>query len=109
MLIAAATRRASCKSSSVQQPPNAGSPSRCPEASYNCIDRPMTSWPSSASSAAATDESTPPDIATTILATSHRCFPRQPAQLVHQVRQERDDAVDFLGRREQPETETQRA
>src|SRR5580765_115103 len=30
------------------------------------MERPMTSWPCSASRAAATDESTPPDIATTI-------------------------------------------
>src|SRR5436309_7560043 len=30
------------------------------------MDTPMTSWPCSASSAAATDESTPPDIATTM-------------------------------------------
>src|SRR5437867_10494379 len=63
MLMAAATRRASCRSSSVQHRPN----ELCPSVwSYNCIDRPMTSWPCSASSAAATDESTPPDIATTM-------------------------------------------
>src|SRR5712692_8053750 len=63
MLMAAATRRASCRSSSVQQRPNVVCPSRW---SYSCIDKPMTSWPCSASSAAATDESTPPDMATTI-------------------------------------------
>src|SRR2546428_8311069 len=61
--MAAATRRASCRSASVQQRPNEVCPSVW---SYNCIDRPMTSWPCSASSAAATEESTPPDIATTI-------------------------------------------
>ena len=62
--MAAATRRASCRSSSVQQVPKLRSPPASPDASYSCIDRPMTSWPASASRAAATDESTPPDIAT---------------------------------------------
>src|SRR2546425_5208411 len=63
MLMAAATRRASCRSSIEQQLPNEVCPSLW---SYSCIDRPMTSCPCSASSAAATDESTPPDMATTI-------------------------------------------
>src|SRR5881628_2964904 len=63
MWMAAATRRASCRSSMEQQLPNEVCPSLW---SYSCIDRPMTSWPCSASSAAATDESTPPDMATTI-------------------------------------------
>src|SRR5581483_4020539 len=62
--MAAAARRASCRSSSVQQLPKRMSPSRW---SYSCIDTPITSWPWSASMAAATDESTPPDMATTIL------------------------------------------
>src|SRR5471032_3311828 len=68
----------------------------------------MTSWPSSASSAAATDESTPPDIATTILATSHR-LPREPSQFFDERGQHADDAIDFLDRREQSEAEAQRA
>src|SRR3989442_15335916 len=63
MLMAAATRRASWRSSMEQQLPNEVCPSLW---SYSCIDRPMTSWPCSASRAAATDESTPPDIATTM-------------------------------------------
>src|SRR6185295_18718943 len=63
MLIAAATRRASCRSSIEQQLPNEVCPSLW---SYSCIDSPMTSCPCSSSRAAATDESTPPDIATTI-------------------------------------------
>src|SRR6267378_6752303 len=63
MLMAAATRRASCRSSIEQQLPNEVCPSLW---SYSCIDSPMTSCPCSSSSAAATDESTPPDMATTI-------------------------------------------
>src|SRR5436190_3201068 len=39
----------------------------------------MTSWPCSASSAAATDESTPPDIATTI-----RTFVLTPSTVYHE-------------------------
>src|SRR3954469_20891395 len=65
MLIAAATRRASCRSSIEQQLPNDRSPLLLCDASYSCMDRPMTSWPCSTSSPAATDESTPPLIATT--------------------------------------------
>src|SRR6266576_1824108 len=63
MLMAAATRRASWRSSIEQQLPNEVCPSLW---SYSCIDSPMTSCPCSSSRAAATDESTPPDIATTI-------------------------------------------
>ena len=59
----AATRRASCRSSIVQQVPKRTCPSRW---SYSCIERPITSWPCRARSAAATDESTPPDMATTM-------------------------------------------
>ena len=45
----------------------------------SCIDRPMTSCPACASSAAATDESTPPDMATTMRMTrtariARRCY-----------------------------------
>src|SRR2546428_5705525 len=76
MLIADATRRASYKSSSEQQLPNDCSPLW----SYSCIDRPMTSWPCSASSAAATDESTPPDMATTILMFQKLMQPRLTAE-----------------------------
>ena len=60
----AATAFASWKSSSAQQRPKEG-PSP-PVWSCSCIDTPTTSWPSSLSRAAATEESTPPDIATTI-------------------------------------------
>ena len=103
MPIADATRRASCRSSSVQQRPKLwGMPSRW---SYSCIDSPTTSWPASASRAAATDESTPPDMATTIriarLAVTTRPtsarhgHPGQRPQLVHQRRQHPKHAVDF--------------
>src|SRR6266850_1668252 len=43
----------------------------------------MTSWPCSASSAAATDESTPPDIATTILICAAGPHPRRLSRLAH--------------------------
>src|SRR5512135_3136148 len=66
MRMAAATRRASCRSSIVQQLPNDRSPLALSDTSYSCMDRPMTSCPCSTSSAAATDESTPPLIATRI-------------------------------------------
>src|SRR6476661_4684104 len=65
MPITSAARRASLASSRVQQP-------RAPERyDAGLRDRarwmPVTSWPSSAARAAATAESTPPDIAATIL------------------------------------------
>src|SRR5947207_7764132 len=62
----AATLRASSTADREQQPP-------CREASselsrgHCCSVTPTTSWPCACSSAAATDESTPPDIATAIL------------------------------------------
>src|SRR6187431_1316941 len=72
----------------------------------------MTSWPCSASSAAATDESTPPDIATTIRTVSAGCRglrpAGQPAKLLHEPRQHREHPVDLLAGRKQPEAEPQR-
>src|SRR5215470_12166353 len=80
----------------------------------------MTSWPCSASSAAATDESTPPDIATTIrtylltptthLACCPEClwFPRQPTKFLDQPWQDLDDAVDFFLGRVHSQAEAQR-
>src|SRR6266566_1893464 len=89
----------------------------------------MTSWPSSASRAAATDESTPPDMATTIRIRIRNsesgiqnwneflipnsqfqisAGSRQAPQLLHQPRQHVDDAVDFLDGREHAEAESQR-
>src|SRR5436190_11983094 len=66
-----ATRRASARSSSVQQPPYAVS--AADKLSYICIDRPTTSWPAAFRMYAAVDESTPPDIATAIFMTlGHR-------------------------------------
>src|SRR6266404_1573283 len=56
-----ATRRASERSSSVQQRPVRPA---SPEWSQSCIESPMTSCPSSFRSRAATEESTPPDMAT---------------------------------------------
>src|SRR5947208_15933679 len=124
MWMAAATRRASCRSSMEQQLPNEVCPSLW---SYSCIDRPMTAWPCSASSAAATDESTPPDMATTIrmsktcrdhedtkkknhsssscssssfrgfvVALSGHCLPSQAATLLDESRQHLDHSVHFL-------------
>src|SRR6266496_5645322 len=58
---AQATRRASEMSSRVQQRPVRP---ESEEWSHSCIERPMTSCPSSFSRRAATEESTPPDIAT---------------------------------------------
>src|SRR5258706_15417731 len=72
-----ATRRASARSSSVQQPPYVVSDAA--RLSYICIDSPTTSCPSDLSRYAAVDESTPPDMATAIFigfgpadATRHR-------------------------------------
>ena len=60
----AATRRASSESLTVQQPAVGASP----EGPCHILRvAPMTSWPSSFIRAAATDESTPPDIATSTL------------------------------------------
>src|SRR5436305_7564084 len=59
-----ATRRASARSSSVQQPPYVDS--AADRLSYICIDRPTTSWPAALRMYAAVEESTPPDIATAI-------------------------------------------
>src|SRR4029453_1072082 len=126
--MAAATRRASYRSSSVQQVPKLRSPPVSPDASYNCIDKPMTSWPSSASRAAATDESPPPDIATAmriwlesgsvveLSGRPHSQAPRyfwhglarQAAELLNDARQHGDDTIDFFLRREKAETEAQR-
>src|SRR5215510_15713673 len=92
MSIVAATRRASCRSSIEQQLPNDRSPSAVSDASYSCIDRPMTSWPCSASSAAATDESTPPDIATTI-----RTFLPAPSPVYHEDTKKHEGHEPFCG------------
>src|SRR3954462_13215498 len=118
MPIAFATRRASCRSSIEQQLPNEVSP---PAWSYSCIDRPMTSCPCSARSAAATDESTPPDMATTIFmgfneSPSHAgrstrgtgAGPGETAQLFNQTGKRLDDTVDLRLVRNQPQTETER-
>src|SRR5467141_1242220 len=67
----------------------------------------MTSWPCSASRAAATDESTPPDIATTILATSADALLCEPADLCDQPWQHLNHAIDFALGRIQPQTEAQ--
>src|SRR5262245_32848519 len=57
-----ATALASCRSSSAQQRPKEGpAPSVW---SWSCMEIPTSSWPCSWSSAAATEESTPPDMAT---------------------------------------------
>src|SRR5437867_4210649 len=137
MWMAAATRRASCRSSMEQQLPKEVCPSLW---SYSCIDRPMTSCPCSASSAAATDESTPPDMATTIrmsktcrdhedtkkknhsssscssssfrvfvVALSGHCLPSQAAKLLDESRQHLDHAVHFFFRRKHAEAEAERA
>src|SRR6185295_14392490 len=63
MSSAQATPRASDRSSSVQQRPVRPV---SPEWSQSCIERPTTSCPSSLRSRAATEESTPPDMATAI-------------------------------------------
>src|SRR5438552_13394334 len=83
------------------------------------MDRPMTSWPCSASSAAATDESTPPDMATTIrtllltpASVLARCrylgLPGQSSKLFHQARQNLNHPIDLGIRREHAEAEAQR-
>src|SRR6476646_841680 len=91
----------------------------------------MTSWPCSASRAAATDESTPPDIATTmrmfwmpVYPMNHLCgslfsarlwcsrrdsrFSRQPSQFLDEPRQHLDHPLDFLAGREHAEAEAKR-
>src|SRR5919197_3867179 len=92
----------------------------------------MTSWPCSASSAAATDESTPPDIATTMricllcssscpssssclrgclfaqLAAHGDALLGEPAKLLNEPRQHLNHAIDFRLRREGAEAEAER-
>src|SRR6266540_661497 len=84
----------------------------------------MTSWPCSASSAAATDESTPPDIATTIRIRQTQRQPvfvsswrvvscrdgllRKAPEFVDQPRQDLDHSIDLFHRREEPEAEPER-
>src|SRR5438093_1462057 len=63
-----ATARASSMAETPQQALNASSGSGS-QAGHRFIVRPMTSWPSAASNAAATELSTPPLIATAHLAT----------------------------------------
>src|SRR4249919_1169889 len=82
------------------------------------MERPMTSWPCSASRAAATDESTPPDIATTmriiqkprdnvVAFLSRRRSPGQRSQLLDNRRQQRGDPVDLFFGREHSQAESQ--
>src|SRR5580692_12897958 len=87
-----ATRRASSTSATEQQPE-----SDTPPQSFNVA--PTTSWPCSIKRPAATDESTPPLMATrtfTVLV----CQPRRPlclaAQPVDHPGEDRDDRVDLL-------------
>src|SRR5262249_12362920 len=66
------------------------------------MDSPMTSWPASCSRAAATEESTPPDMATTmregtgVLRAGSGRQPRQRAELFHHCRKQSDHAVHLL-------------
>src|SRR5262249_41319906 len=90
MPIVRAARRASCRSSIVQQLPNVTSPCCW---SYSCIDRPITSWPALANRPAATDESTPPDMATTMRMVVATLSPP------HQRPQFRDDGGQLLQQR----------
>src|SRR5690242_833537 len=103
MPITSAARRASLASSSVQQP-------RAPER-YDAGLRdsarwmPVTSWPASAARAAATAESTPPDMAATTLTPASqgdppRSLDRRPDRL--------DERVDVGGRGGAAEGEPQR-
>src|SRR6185369_3318192 len=97
----AATRRASWRSSIVQHVPKARddgplSDTCEPAWSYSCIDMPMTSCPARTSSPAATDESTPPDMATTTRMTSGAHLrASETSQFVDDGRQLRHNEVDF--------------
>src|SRR6187401_2384624 len=96
----AATRRASWRSSIVQHVPKARDDGPAsdvcePAWSYNCIDMPMTSCPARTSKPAATDESTPPDIATTTrMASGAHLRARETSQLVDDRRKFRHDEFD---------------
>src|SRR5579859_5969890 len=68
-----ATRRASSTAESEQHPP-CRALSSWSSRGHCCSVMPTTSWPCAWSSAAATEESTPPDIATAILT----CVPGRP-------------------------------
>src|SRR5918993_2509735 len=82
------------------------------------MDRPITWWPASARSAAATDESTPPDIATTTLIGFRpmalgfgpltRAHCRETSQLRHNSRQNGDDVIDLFLRITRAEAEANR-
>src|SRR5260370_7294899 len=72
-----ATRRASSTALSEQQPPCFADSSVSPRG-HCCSVTPTTSWPWACRSAAATDESTPPDIATaTLTCATLRCGGRR--------------------------------
>src|SRR5258708_39436601 len=78
-----ATRRASSTALSEQHPPCFADSSVSPRG-HCCSVTPTTSWPWACRSAAATDESTPPDIATATLTCAtlrcggRRCRPPRP-------------------------------
>src|SRR5918993_5959382 len=100
-----ATRRASCRSSIVHQVPNLAWPSCW---SYNCIERPSTSCPWSTSSAAATEESTPPDIATAIRIASGRPAVGEGAEARDDRRQDVEQRGDLGGGGVTAEAQAQR-
>src|ERR1035441_10867053 len=90
-----ATRRASSTSATEQQPE-----SESPPQSFSVA--PTTSWPCSIKRPAATDQSTPPLMATrtfTVLVCQPRRLLCLAAQLVDDAGKDRDDRVDlFVGR-----------
>src|SRR5215472_14185177 len=95
MPITSAARRASLASSSVQQP-------RAPvryELGFRDKARctPVTSWPASATLAAATAESTPPDIAAStcslVITARIKCSARSPARSLDHLADHRAECV----------------
>src|SRR4051794_34699217 len=95
-----ATRRASSTSDTLQHPVSLSPP-------HSRMVTPTTSCPCSTRSAAATEESTPPLIATITFTTSHRS--RLAAQSTHRCHEHVDRAIDVLLGRRVPEAHPQRA
>src|SRR5687767_2718977 len=86
-----ATRRASSEASVPQHEPKRGAGSVSGRF-HTFIVTPTTSKPCSTSSAAATDESTPPDIPTTM-----RSPPRPPLMVSVSLREQGSEALELFG------------
>src|ERR1700722_14874213 len=95
-----ATRRASSPPATAQHPQPEGPP-------HSLSVAPTTSWPASTKSAAATDESTPPDMATSTRMALVSQLDGQ-AQTAEHARNDPEGVVDLLARRRRTERKAHR-